>query len=447
MRTCTALNLCLFLCFLSACTIDETVNERPNILLIIADDLGKEALSSYNPDAQPTPNLDQWANEGWQFNNFYVTSPVCSPSRASMLTGYPMNVNGVDRVLNPNRPGAELADSLNTIADHLRATGYQTNLVGKWHLGYASENHPLERGFDHFSGFLTGHIDYLSHVDSGGEFGLMKGHEQWLPEDSTHLTELLTDEALAIMTDSLREQPYCLVLSYATPHRPFLLPGEDPIFPGRADRTKDTPERYQAMVALLDQQIGRIQQMIAQRNDNTLVIFLSDNGEWVNMNAGKSNTGKGTLFEGGVNIPAVIYWPGQLSPQQIDGLYTSLDLLPTVLQAVMAKNPLITSPHGKSILSHQENNGHQTVSLNHRDVKMLRTGALKALFIPNNNSRVSQRHLAKHNLQASDMGNQLIDGHIPLLYRLDEDPHEMRNLASSEPALVDSLWQLYQNSK
>lgn len=431
---------------------ERAKDARPSILFIVADDLGKEILSTYNPSAAPTPHLDFWANHGRKFNNFYVTSPVCSPSRASLLTGCPSEMNDVDKILKPSLAGeqAELADGLPTIASLLQSNGYTTALIGKWHLGYRPENHPLQRGFDFFKGFLAGHIDYISHVDSQGDFGLMDGEAAWTPDNKVHLTRLLTDETIKFIQQPDRKAPYFLMLSYANPHRPYLLPGEEAVFPGKADRNKDQPDRYAAMVQLLDREIGRIQDVLEQRGENTLVIFISDNGAELSTQMPDEHfKGKSTLFEGGINVPAILYWPGQISARQSDEFFSGLDLYPTL--AAIAHAPVDTSSkyylRYKNFALIDSVAGHNSLSWSYHGLKAVRKGDWKAIFIPDDGSRISLRHFKHTSFAKHEELLAAFDGHFPLLFNLANDPTESNDLALQEQEILRELWEIYQNSK
>jgi arylsulfatase A-like enzyme len=431
---------------------ERAKDARPSILFIVADDLGKDILSTYNPSAAPTPHLDFWANHGRKFNNFYVTSPVCSPSRASLLTGYPSEMNDVDRILKPSLAGeqSELADSLPTIASTLQANGYTTALIGKWHLGYRPENHPLRRGFDYFKGFLSGHIDYISHVDSQGDFGLMDGEDAWMPDKKVHLTRLLTDETIHFIQQSDRKEPYFLMLSYANPHRPYLLPGEEAVFPGKAERNKDQPDRYAAMVKLLDDEIGRIQNVLRERGENTLVIFISDNGAAINApTQAERFKGKSTLFEGGINVPAFIYWPGQISARQSEEFFSGLDLYPTLAAIAHAQ----VDPSSKQYIKYKNFalvdtiNGHNSLTWSHHGLKAVRKENWKAIFVPNDSSKISTRHFRNTSFTKHETLAAAFDGHFPLLFNLANDPTESNDLAMQEQEILRELWEIYQNSK
>ncbi len=446
--------LIVILYTLSACqpenspSPERAKDDRPSILFIVADDLGKDVLRAYNPAAAPTPHLDFWANHGRKFNNFYVTSPVCSPSRASVLTGYASDMNDVDKILKPSLAGQqpELASNLPTIASTLKASGYFTALIGKWHLGYRPENRPLQRGFDFFKGFLAGHIDYISHVDSQGEFGLMDGEKAWVPEEKKHLTQLLTDEAIKFIQQPDRAEPYFLMLSYATPHRPYLLPGEEAIFPGKSESNKDQAERYAAMVQVLDEEIGRIQRVLETRKENTLVVFISDNGAAINAPTKEERfKGKSTLFEGGINVPAFLYWPGQIEANSSDELFSALDLYPTFSK--IARAQVDSSFVYKNFALADSSIGHETLIWSFHGIQAVRKGDWKAIFVPNNDSKITQRHFNFTSFSKHEELAASFEGYYPLLFNLVADPGESNDLALAQTAILNELWQVYQNSK
>jgi arylsulfatase A-like enzyme len=434
-------------------TVRAKADQRPNIILILADDLGKSAISAYSSWADPTPNIDAWANGGWQLMNYYAGSPVCSPSRASLLLGRPAHQTGISAVLKPSKAGldAELTDSLPTIATILKQKGYHTNLIGKWHLGYKPENHPLERGFDYFAGFLTGHVDYLSHVDSEGKFGLMKNKEAWLAPKGNHLTSLLTEEAIKIITEENRTAPYFLLLSYGNPHRPYILPGGEPIFPGNSDDFQETRADYLALVSLLDRELGLLHQAVAEQKDNTLIIFLSDNGQTHNTQVFSDlRKSKGTLFEEGVNVPGIIFWPNQIKAEKKEALCSAMDIFPTLIEIASLEKDTThakESIYGQNLLRKLEKQQHYPVRLMFQDIRMVRQNEWKAIFVPDTHAKVSYRHLYNEEMYA---GKNLLDSfeqHYPLLFNLEEDPDETQNIAVDHQAQLKRLWLLSQNSK
>ncbi len=320
---------------------------RPNIVLILADDLGMGDLGCYGATDIASPQIDRIAAEGMRFDRNYAY-PVCTPSRASIMTGRLAENLGItsalmgDGGLEPHTP---------TVAQRLRATGYRTGLIGKWHLGYSPDRGPNQLGFERFFGFRGGKIDYFLHRDSAqrDESGSPLGkHDLWSDEvevhhDGEYATELFTKEAVEfILRNDSDERPFFLVLAYNAPHyaRPGVLqaPAEY-IARFAVDPTQPTPrETYRAMVACMDDGVGEVRAALRQvgADENTLLIFASDNG--ADSNSGGSNGtfrgGKWTVYEGGIRVPMVARWPGHIpAGTRSEAVLHCADLAPTLLRA------------------------------------------------------------------------------------------------------------------
>lgn len=427
---------------------DASSIESPNIILIVSDDLGYGSLGSYGGRNFNTPNFDFWAKNGLRFTNFYVANPVCSPSRASILTGRTPQDAGVEKVLRPGEGTAKkgMDTNLPTFAELLQQEGYQTGLIGKWHLGYRTEEHPINRGFDLFKGFLGGAIDYLKHEYTIGGHAFSDGFKSWYPTTGKHATEIFTDEAVAYIQKD-RIQPYCLLINYANPHRPFLLPGENNIAEENPHKRLNTVERYKKMVELLDAQIGKIQATIAEENQNTVIVFISDHGAKNSlMGNGELKGGKGDLYEGGIKVPAIIYWPNKISASSVvEDAVSVYDLYPTLLNlgrvkiadSLVLSGSLLIDENGKI-----QSNPRETMFWRHNGVKAVREGDWKALFIPTTHENVINRYLKKE--EESDLLSLSNDfqGYIPLLYKLDDDPNEAFNLSKTHMGKLKALWRI-----
>jgi arylsulfatase A-like enzyme len=294
-------------------------SDRPNIVLILADDLGYGDVGFNGCRDIPTPNIDSLAAEGVRFSNGYSSHPFCSPMRAGLMTGrYQHRFGYVTNVaFDPHNQLMGLPTSERTIASRLQDAGYRTGMVGKWHLGAASPFHPLKRGFDFFYGFLGGGHDYFI-VDT--TIQLAENYKAALDDNGKptafdgYLTDVLTDQAIRFINDS-DQQPYFLYVAYNAPHGPLQAP-EQKI--AEFSSIKDTKRRiYAAMVSAMDDQIGRLLRTLDDRGqrDDTLVIFLSDNGGPEHANAsdnGPLRGQKGDVYEGGVHVPFVMRLPGSL---------------------------------------------------------------------------------------------------------------------------------------
>lgn len=311
-------------------------DERPNLLFIFADDLGYGDLSSFGRPDYRTPHLDRLGREGIVFTDAYAAASTCTPTRVGLMTGrYPSRfppglqapmgwVNDKDG-LSPEHP---------TIPSLLRAAGYRTALVGKWHLGYLPDHGPLRHGFDEFFGIKSGGVDYFTHEGPRGEKDLWEG--SMTVERTGYITDLLTDRAIEVITRRAPE-PFYLGLHYTAPHWPWEGP-EDGHGPKPAHPFVDggSAKIYAEMVLSMDRGVGRVLEALARagRDRDTLVVFTSDNGgERYSYNWPFSDQ-KWTLWEGGIRVPAMMRWPGRIAEgRRTPQLSITLDWLPTFLGA------------------------------------------------------------------------------------------------------------------
>jgi len=313
---------------------------KPNIVVIIADDLGYGDLSCYRAKDLQTPNIDNLVAAGVRFDNFYANSSVCSPTRAALLTGrYPdlVGVPGVIRTHITNNFGY-LCPQAVLLPRLLKEAGYHTAIVGKWHLGLASPNTPNERGFDHFHGFLGDMMDdYFNHRRHG--FNYMRLNEEEI-DPKGHATDLFTQWAVNYIGQRAQStQPFFLYLAYNAPHAPIQPP--EIWLQKVKERQTNISDKRAALAALVEQMddgIGKV--LVALKDtgmsDNTLIFFSSDNGGQLNL--GSSNRplagGKGQMYEGGIQVPACAVWPGKIKPgSRTDRVALTMDLLPTICEA------------------------------------------------------------------------------------------------------------------
>jgi arylsulfatase A-like enzyme len=312
---------------------------KPNILLIVGDDMGYADVGFHGCKDIPTPSLDALAASGVRFTSGYVSGPYCSPTRAGLLTGryqtrfgHEFNAGG----------GNGLPLTEKTMADHLKAAGYATGLVGKWHLGSAPDYHPLKRGFNEFFGFLGGAHSYFQSA------GIWRGTEPVKELDYT--TDAFGREAVAFIERHKRE-PWFLYLSFNAVHTPMHATDDRLAkFAGVSDEKR---RAHNAMMLAMDEAIGGVQKKLVEAGleKNTLVFFISDNGGPVmpstSMNASRNaplRGGKRTTLEGGIRVPFVVSWPGQLKPGVYPQPVIQLDLPATALAAA----GIAASPDGKA---------------------------------------------------------------------------------------------------
>ena len=310
---------------------------RPNILLIVADDLGYGDLSAYGCKEFATPHLDALAAGGMRFSSAYVTAPVCGPSRAGLLTGR-HQCRFITYEGNPP-PGSKLGVplELRTLADYLKGAGYRTSALGKWHLGETERHHPQSRGFDEFYGFLSGMHSYFT-TDDPMWGPILRGRQREALKK--YLTFSLADEACAFVGRSAPE-PFFLYLAFNAPHTPLEAP-ED--YLAKTAHLADPKRRINAaMILAMDDAVGRVMAAVRQsgREENTLVMFLSDNGAALipgSAENGGSNAplrgSKAQLWEGGIRVPFSVAWKGRIAPGGVtQEPVSSLDVLPTALAA------------------------------------------------------------------------------------------------------------------
>ena len=313
---------------------------KPNILLILVDDLGYGDLSSYGGANLQTPHIDKLTTSGVRFENFYANCPVCSPTRASVMTGrYPdmVGVPGVIRT-HPMSNFGFLSSHAVMLPEALGAAGYDTAIVGKWHLGLESPNTPNERGFDYFHGFLGDMMDdYYTHRRH--DINYMRLNDQVIDPEG-HATDLFSEWSVDYVKNQAEsERPFFLYLAYNAPHTPIQPPAE--WLERVKDREPGIDEKRAKLVALIehmDDGIGRVMTALEESgvSGNTLVIFTSDNGGQLNIGAsnGSLNGGKGQMYEGGIKEPMCAVWPGHIDAGSHSGrVALTMDFFPTICEA------------------------------------------------------------------------------------------------------------------
>ena len=287
---------------------------RPNILYIMADDLGYGDLGITGRTDYATPVLDALAREGVRLTQAYCAAPVCTPTRVALNTGrYPARTRvGLFEPLTTTNDG--LQPEPPTLARLMRDAGYETGLIGKWHLGLLPEYHPLRHGYDEFYGFLGAAADYASHVDTETHTVLFQDGDQPVKTEG-YLTDLFSERA-ARFVQRRRSKPFFLNVEYNAPHWPWQGPGDPPYPEGVRAVSGGSPEVYAKMVTSMDDGIGRILAALREsgRERDTLVVFQSDNGGERYSKMGPFNSGKMSLYEGGLRTPAFARWPGVIAP-------------------------------------------------------------------------------------------------------------------------------------
>ena len=326
------------------------VSEPPNVLLIVCDDLGYGDVGCYHAGGYPTPGIDALAARGVRFTDAHSTGVVCSPSRASLLTGRAPRRTGVTGVLTAaGHRDQGLDPGERTLAHVLGERGYATGCVGKWHLGYHRRYNPTRFGFDHFRGYVAGNVDYHSHVDQ-------PGHKDWWLDDEIadepgYVTDLITGHADRFIREH-RDRPWFLYVAHEAPHYPYQGPDDPPERvegePAQAPhgRRADDPAAYREMIERLDAGVATLTATLDELGiaDSTLVVFTSDHGAEGNA-PGTGHNGplagaKATLYEGGHRVPTILCGPGVAPAGAVrGGLVSGMDVLPTICRATGAEIP------------------------------------------------------------------------------------------------------------
>lgn len=287
--------------------------DKPNIVFIMADDLGYGDVGCYGCEDIRTPNIDWLAAEGIRFTDFYANAAVCSPTRIAFITGRYQQRFGMDNALYYQEMGRGLPPGGTTIATALRDAGYATGLVGKWHIGYDHERQPLQQGFDCFFGLLGGNHHYFEHMDRIGVHDLWLGNET--VEREGYSTDLFTEEAIRFIREN-RDRPFFLFLSHAAPHFPFQGPNDrdKEVVPKKKSWQEGDRETYVAMVERMDEGIGDVLGELQKRDlvENTIVVFTSDNGGSVHARNAPFSGKKSEIWEGGARVPCIARWPGRI---------------------------------------------------------------------------------------------------------------------------------------
>jgi arylsulfatase A-like enzyme len=324
---------------------------RPNVLLILIDDLGYGDLGCYGCRDIRTPNIDQLARDGVRLTDCYA-SPVCSPTRAALITGrYPQRF-GFDWVIRYGDRDRGLPASETSLPRLLKKQGYATGLMGKWHLGYKPEFGPNAHGFDTFFGFLAADLDYYSHKDALGDPGLYENTK--LIQEKGYLTDLITERALAFLNQHAAG-PFFLEVAYNAPHWPFQVPGTPNDFRGERNYGPETGTRrdYVKMVEHLDTNIGKLLAELDRlgRARDTLVIFVNDNGGERLSDNGPFLGTKYTVFEGGIRVPCIFRWPGEIPAGATSAApVITMDLTATILAAAGVPAPADPPIEGEDVL-------------------------------------------------------------------------------------------------
>ena len=419
-------------------------NDKVNVVLIFADDQGYGDLGCFGSEKIKTPNIDQMAKEGRKFTNFMVASPVCTPSRAALLTGcYPKRVGLHQHVLFPSSTKGLHPDEY-TLADHFKSQGYATACYGKWHLGHHPETLPRQNGFDHYFGIP--YSNDMNHPDNkgkpkGGPDGmdiLWNDPEstltKWktplienekiveLPVDQRTITRRCTDKTISFIKKN-KDNPFFVYVPHSMPHIPLYVPDEI--------RDPNPLNAYTCVIEHIDAEVGRIIKTIKELklDQKTIVIYTTDNGPWLPFkhhggSAGPLREGKGTTFEGGQRVPCVMWGPSRIPANTVcDELMGTIDLLPSLAAIMKRKIPSQKKIDGLDAsnlilgtgLTPRKEFLHYT---SRGELEGIRSGEWKLL-----------RKKPRNKKQAE----------MVMLFNLSKDLSEENNLALEQPAIVARL--------
>jgi arylsulfatase A-like enzyme len=390
--------------------------ERPNIIIILVDDAGYVDFGFMGSKDLQTPHIDALAQSGVKFTDAHVSATVCAPSRAGLITGkyqqrFGFEANGTG--------GIGLSDNVTTIADVFKNNGYNTYALGKWHLGEVESDHPNQRGFDEFYGFLAGSRSYFP-LDNPSKEQMLQ-HNGGRVVFEGYMTDVLGNQSVTFVEAS-KDKPFFMYLAYNAVHTPMHAKEED------LERFKGHPRKeLAAMTWCLDKNVGKLLDKLEAlgKRDNTLIYFLSDNGGAHN---NQSSTGplkgwKGNKFEGGHRVPFVVSWPEEIiAGTSFEGLTSSLDIFTTSMEAAKIKKPESLQLDGVNLLPYLKNekkgNPHETLFWRKLDESAARMGNYKRINLKNYGS---------------------------IMYDLSKDLGETNDVSQQCPKTFDSIEVAYAN--
>lgn len=395
--------------------------KKPNIILIMADDLGYGDIGCYGNKEISTPNIDALAKDGMKLTDYHSNGAVCSPTRAALLTGRYQQRAGIEGVIYAKGPTRQTGLALKeiTFAEVLKTCGYVTGIFGKWHLGYNVEFNPVRQGFDEFRGYVSGNVDYHSHIDGAGFDDWWKNLEK-VPEEG-YCTDLITKHGIDFI-ERHKDEPFCLYLPHESVHSPYQgrndapqrLPGGKK---GKVTKGTQIARAYKEMVEVVDDGIGKIVDTVKRLDleHKTFIFFCSDNGATKNGSNGILAGFKGSLWEGGHRVPAIAYWSGRIKPGTVTNqTVLGMDVFPTMASIAGAKLPSELNLDGVDLLGMLTKGRKlpdRTLFWRYRKQKAVRKGPWKLL----------------------------VQGKEASLYNLDDDLGEKKNLAGSKPEMVNML--------
>jgi arylsulfatase A-like enzyme len=419
------------------CIIQDAIGNEmsvPNIVLILADDLGYGDLSSYGAKDLRSPHIDALVASGMRFDNFYANCPVCSPTRASLLSGRYPELVGVPGVIRTHAESSwgYLSPTAVMLPRVLKQAGYHTAIVGKWHLGLESPNVPNDRGFDLFHGYLGDMMDdYYQHRRHGINYMRKDGEEI---DPTGHATDLFTEWTCDYLKQRAEHKsPFFLYLAYNAPHTPIQPPVDWLEKVKRREPGIDARRaKLVALIEHMDAGVGKVMSVLKETalDENTIVVFTSDNGGQIDVGAnnGPLRDGKQSMYEGGLKVPTCVVWPGQIEPgTRCDDVLLTMDLFPTLSEVagVEVKHPIDGVGFLGTLIGEESQKADRAVYFHRRE----------------GNARF--QGLTIHAVRKGDWKLLQNSPFSPLeLYNLAEDPLERNDLASANRAKLSELSKL-----
>jgi arylsulfatase A-like enzyme len=427
MRT-PLIGLLAIACIAHAGYVEAQDSTRPNVVLIITDDVGYGDIGSYGAPDVKTPNIDGLAKNGTRLTDFYA-APSCSPTRAALITGRYQQRARIEVPLPSMRVAGEqgLRPTGRSLPQLLKNNGYHTALIGKWHLGYKKEFSPIAHGFDYFFGFKSGLIDYYQHTDSDGMSDLFENDEPTKADG--YSTDLFTEKAIKVIDDSAGK-PFFIEVAYNAAHWPFQVPDHPSVAPDNArfvqpqDDHTSTRQDYVAMLERADRGVGQILAALDRKGltRTTLVIFTNDNGgEWLSRNAPLFHR-KQSVWEGGIRVPAIFRWPGHVPAGKTSAqVGIVMDLTATIAAVTNSPVPADARLEGMNLLP----------LLQDKAQRVERT-----LFFRYTLPARRQRAVRQGDWKL------MLDGGNPMLFNLANDIGERNDLANQRTDIVKRLYPL-----
>ncbi len=416
-------------------------DSRPNIILIFADDMGYGDLGSYGAKDWETPNLDQLAKDGTSFTQFYVPHAVCSASRAALLTGTYANRLEIFGALDHTAKHG-LNPEETTIAEMLKGNGYQTGMVGKWHLGHLAEFLPTKQGFDSYFGLPYSNDMWPHHPESKNYYPPLPLFENEniieTIDDQSQLTTRYTGKALEFIQKN-QKTPFFLYLAHSMPHVPLYVSDK---FKGKSKQGL-----YGDVMMEIDWSVGEIRKKLKELglDENTLIIFTSDNGPWISYGGhagltGGLKEGKGTSWEGGIRVPAIFTWPGKIPAGKVQAeAAMTIDILPTLAGITNSELPKLKIDGGNiwpQIQGKETESKPYFAYYNRNELQAVIFGKWKLVFPHEYRTIPTRTEMRNDGIPVKYSMTKLEQA---VLFDLSKDPNETRDISAENPEILAKL--------